>query len=42
MIRKSNFSKDFKRNAVRQMTERGYPVAKVFQRLGLSQHSLYE
>ena len=39
---KSNFSEDFKRDAVRQITERGYPVAEVFQRLGVSQHSLYE
>jgi transposase len=36
------FSDDFKRDAVRQMTERGYPVAEVSQRLGVSQHSLYE
>jgi transposase len=27
---------------VRQITERGYPVAEVSQRLGVSQHSLYE
>jgi transposase len=39
---KSNFSDDFKRDAVRQITERGYPVAEVSQRLGVSQHSLYE
>ena len=39
---KSNFSEDFKRHAVRQITERGYPVAEAFQRLGVSQHSLYE
>ncbi len=39
---KSNFSEDFKRDAVRQNTERGYPVAEVSQRLGVSQHSLYE
>ena len=25
-----------------QITERGYPVAEVSQRLGVSQHSLYE
>ncbi|MCF1463595.1 transposase [Agrobacterium vitis] len=28
--------------AVRQITERGYPVSEVSQRLGVSQHSLYE
>jgi antitoxin (DNA-binding transcriptional repressor) of toxin-antitoxin stability system len=27
---KSNFSEEFKRDAVRQITERGYPVAEVF------------
>ncbi len=31
---KSNFSEEFKRKAVRQITERGYPVAEVSQRLG--------
>ncbi len=39
---KSNFSEEFKRDAVRQITERGYPVAEVSQRLGVSPHSLYE
>lgn len=39
---KSNFSEDFKRDAVRQITERGYPVAEVSQRLVESAHSLYE
>jgi len=29
------------RDAVAQITERGYPVAEVSQRLGVSQHSLY-
>jgi transposase-like protein len=38
----SNFSEDFKCDAVCQITERGYPVAEVSQRLGVSQHSLYE
>ena len=40
MVR-SNFSEDFKRDAVHQITERGYPVAEVSQRLGVSPHSLY-
>lgn len=35
-------SDEFKRDAVRQMTDRGYPVAEVSQRLGVSQHSFYE
>jgi transposase len=39
---KSNFSEEFKRDAVRQITERGYPVAEVSHRLGVSPHSLYE
>jgi transposase len=39
---KSNFSDEFKRDAVRQITERGYPVSEVSQRLGVSPHSLYE
>ena len=38
---KSNFSDDFKRDAVAQITERGYPVAEVSERLGVSPHSLY-
>ena len=38
---KANFSDDFKRDAVAQITQRGYPVAEVSQRLGVSQHSLY-
>ncbi|KSV74499.1 transposase [Sinorhizobium sp. GL2] len=41
-MRKSNFSEEFKRDAVRQLMERGYPVAEVSQRFGVSQHSLYE
>lgn len=36
-----NFSDDFKRDAVAQITERGYPVKEVSARLGVSQHSLY-
>jgi transposase len=40
MVR-SNFSEDFKRDAVAQITERGYPVSEVSQRLGVSPHSLY-
>lgn len=36
-----NSTDDFKRDAVAQITERGYPVAEVAKRLGVSQHSLY-
>lgn len=38
---KANFSDEFKRDAVTQITERGYRVAEVSERLGVSQHSLY-
>ena len=38
---KGNYSDEFKRDAVAQITERGYPAAEVSQRLGVSQHSLY-
>lgn len=41
MMGKANFSDEFKRDAVAQITERGYPVSEVSQRLGVSQHSLY-
>lgn len=36
-----NFTDEFKRDAVAQITERGYPVAEVSERLGVSKHSLY-
>ncbi len=36
-----NFSDEVKRDAVVQITGRGYPVAEFSQRLGLSPHSLY-
>ena len=38
---KAIFSDDFKRDAVRQITERGHPVSEVSERLGVSAHSLY-
>lgn len=37
----ARFSDDFKRDAVHQITVRGYPVKEVSQRLGVSTHSLY-
>jgi transposase len=40
-MRSGNFTDEFKRDAVAQITERGYPVAEVSQRLGVSPHSLY-
>ena len=39
---KSNFAEEFKRDAVRQIAERGDPVAEVSQYLGVSRDSLYE
>jgi len=41
MMGKAKFSDAFKRDAVLQITERGYPIAEVSKRLGVSQHSLY-
>ena len=38
---KGNFSDEFKRDAVAQITERGYPIAELSQRVGVSAHSLY-
>ena len=39
---KANFTEDFKRDAVLEITERGYPGAEVAARLGTSKYSLYE
>ena len=38
---KGNFTEEFKQDAVKQITERGYSVADVSKRLGVSSHSLY-
>ena len=38
----SNYNDDFKRDAVHQITVRGYPVLEVSRRLGVSTHSLYK
>ena len=38
---KSNFTDEFKIDAVKQITERGYSVSDVSRRLGVSTHSLY-
>ena len=37
----SNYSDEFKRDAVAQITDRGYPVREVSKRLGVSPYSLY-
>lgn len=36
------YSAEFKEEAVRQITERGYSVKEVSERLGVSAHSLYK
>lgn len=36
------YTPEFKEEAVRQVLERGYTVAEVSQRLGVSAHSLYK
>ena len=38
---KANFTDEFKLDAIKQITERGYSVADVSRRLGVSAHSLY-
>ena len=35
------YTDEFKIEAVRQVTDRGYPVAEVADRLGMTTHSLY-
>ncbi len=37
----SHFAEEFKIEAVKQITERGYSVAEVSERLGVSTYSLY-
>ncbi len=37
----SRFTEDFKIDAIKQITERGYSVSDASQRLGVSTHSLY-
>ena len=36
------FTPEFKEEAIKQVTDRGYPVAEVAERLGVSAHSLYK
>lgn len=36
------YTEEFKIEAVKQITERGHPVAEVASRLGVSTHSLYQ
>lgn len=41
MMSSIKFSAESKRNAVAQITELGYPVREVSERLGVSPHSLW-
>jgi transposase len=41
MMGTGNFTDDFKRDAVAEITERGYAAKEVSARLGVSTHSLY-
>ncbi len=38
----SNYGDEFRRDAVQQITVRGYPVPEVSRRLWVSSHSLYK
>lgn len=38
---KERFSEEFKIEAIKQITERGYSIAEVSKRVGVSTHSLY-
>ena len=41
-MNKQRFTPEFKDEAVRQIVDRGYKVAEVAERLGVSTHSLYQ
>ena len=41
MSKQQRYTEEFKLAAVKQVTERHYPVAEVAERLGVSSHSLY-
>jgi transposase len=41
MMGKVTYSEEFRIDAIKQITERGYSVRDVSQRLGVSTHSLY-
>lgn len=41
MMGTGNCTDSFRRDAVAQITERGYPAKDVSERLGVSTHSLY-
>ena len=39
---RKRYSPEFRAEAIRQVTERGYPVREVARRLGVSTHSMYK
>ncbi len=39
---RKRFTQEFKQDAVSQVTEKGFPVAEVAERLGVSTNSLYK
>lgn len=41
MSKSKRYTEEFKIEAVKQVTERNYPVAEVAERLGVSGHSIY-
>jgi transposase len=41
-MNQKRYPEEFKIEAVRQIVDRGHPVAEVSTRLGVSQHSLYK
>ena len=40
-MKSKRYTEEFKKEAIKQVTERGYSVADVAQRLGTTTHSLY-
>ena len=41
-MKSQRYSPEFKEEAVRQITQRGYSVKEISERLGVSTHSLYK
>jgi len=41
MMSSKRYTDEFKKEAIKQVTERGYPASEVSKRLGVTTHSLY-
>ena len=41
-MRQKRYTDEFRREAIRQVTEKGHPVKEVAERIGVSTYSLYE